>query len=73
MCFVMDLITLLKEDALKAKIDVKKNRGKTGQKYYEGRLMGYYEVFDTIKLQLIAFQIDPKKVKFDIDPDKDLI
>jgi len=74
--FLMDLITLLKEDALNAKKKSLRHRGKNrgySNGFDDGRAFAYLEVMSTMKWQLFAFQIKPKSVKFDIDPDKDLI
>ncbi len=71
--FLLDLIYLLKEYALDAKKEYKKNKYKGNASFYKGKLFGYWEVFDTLKLQLFSFQIDPKKVNFNFNPDKELI
>lgn len=71
--FLEDLIYLLKEDAFDAKKEFLKNRNKKNADYYEGKVFGYWEALSTIKHQLIVFQIDPKKVKFDFDHDKEFI
>lgn len=69
--FLLDLVTLLKEDALNAKKDYEKNKGGKieNEQFNSGRNFAYYEVFDTIKNQLFAFQINPKEIGFDIDPE----
>lgn len=71
--FLKDLITLLKEDALKAKKEYEKNKSKKSKDFYLGVLHGHWKVLTVLKDQLIAFQISPEEVKFDIDPDKDLL
>lgn len=70
---ITDFICYLKEDAFDAKKEYLKNKRKKDSKYYEGKLFGYWEVFDTLKNQLIGFQIDLKDVKFDFDHNKELI
>lgn len=71
--FLTDLITLLKEDALQSKQDLKRYKNSKNMEFYIGKLSAYKEVFSIMKDQLIAFNINQRKVRFDIDPDKDLL
>ena len=71
--FLPYFIEFVKEDALEAKNDLKTSKKSDEKLFHKGRLFAYYEALDTIKKQLIAFQIPLKEVKFDIDPDRDLL
>lgn len=71
--FIMDLVDHLKENAINAKKEYHKGRRRKDLKFYEGILFGYYEVFKIIEQQLASFRVDFKNVKFDFDPDKELL
>lgn len=71
--FLMDFVDMLKEDAFEAKKNSIKNKNEKNSDFYRGIVFGYWEVFDTLKLQLLSFQINLKDVKFDFDPDKELL
>jgi|SRR3989344_863097 len=71
--FMTDLSYILKEYGFDAKKDYLKNKKREEKGFSKGRLFGYWEIFSIIKHQLKLFQIDPKKVKFNFDFDKELM
>ena len=70
--YLLDLITLLKEQAIEAKKDA--DEGKGNDSYNQGHLMAYYSVITLLKHQATAFKIDENVLGVaDIDPEADLL
>ncbi|QVL56902.1 MAG: hypothetical protein KFB93_05820 [Simkaniaceae bacterium] len=68
--FVVDSITILKENAKKAK----KNSETGDDRYNKGVLMAYCSVISLLKYQARAFNIDEKDLGLsDINPEADLL
>lgn len=71
--YLIDSITLLKEQARQAKLDADQPK-KEFKDYNEGRLMAYYSIVTLLKHQAFAFCIDQKELGLaDIKPDIDLL
>lgn len=67
--YLIDLVKLLIEDAFEAK----KSANKEPNEFNNGKVIGYYEVLDTIQNQATAFYIDKNEIGLNkINPDKDL-
>lgn len=71
--YLIDLISLLKEQAMEAKADA--DRPKEGYAdYNNGYLMAFHTVISLMKHQAFAFNIEEKELGLaNIDPDADLL
>jgi len=71
--YLLDLATLLKERARRAKIDAAREGGDAAA-FSKGVVMGYYEVLSAMRSQALAFDISLEDLNLhDIDPDKELL
>ena len=71
--YVTNTITLLKDLAIKAKIEAD-NQRKGYNGYTEGVIMGYYSIITLLKHEAFSFCIDQKELGLaDIKPDIDLL
>ena len=67
--FLFDLVTLLREKAIEAKI-----AANTGGDYENGRHFAYYEVLSLIQQQAQAFGIEIVNIGMsEFDPEKDVL
>ena len=71
--YLIDLISLLKDQAREAKLDVD-NLEKDSHEYNRGLLMAYYEVIATMKNQASSFGLEQKDLGLaDIELGRDLL
>ena len=72
--YVLDLGTLLRQQALEAKSTADASRDGAESDFQLGRLTAYYEVLSLILQQARAFQLAPREVGLEgFDPDLDLL
>jgi len=72
--YLLDLGTLLKEAARKAKTEARAAAGTDGHGFALGRASAYHEVISLMQQQAAAFQLPLRVLSLaDIDPDRDLL
>lgn len=71
--YLLDLGSLLREEALKAKRD-RDNASGESKSFEQGRLMGFYEVISLMQQQARAFNIPMGEIGLeDVEPERDLL
>lgn len=72
--YLLDLVTLLLDNAREAKKERDAAGTKAGRDYHEGRLMAYNEVISLMQNQAVAFGIALDSIGLNkIDPDSELV
>lgn len=71
--YLIDFISLLKEQAKEAKLDADKPE-KGLDDYNQGRLMAYHSIVSLLKHQAFVLNMDEKEIGLaDIEPERDLL
>ena len=72
--YLLDLGTLLRQEAQGAQRQVSDERGTPGHQFALGRLTAYYEVLSLMRQQAVAFGIDFAEISLEaFDPDRELL